>query len=62
MNPVAAWHPKHPELILSSSELAELWNRQADAFNQWENLGLDERLAWAQEQAISACQRVELAL
>jgi len=61
VNPVAAWHPNHHGLILSGSELAELWNKQADEFNQWESLGLDERLAWAQEQVISACHRAELA-
>jgi hypothetical protein len=60
VNPVAAWHPDHHELILSGSELAELWNKQADEFNQWESLGLDEQLAWAQERAISACHRAGL--
>jgi hypothetical protein len=48
-------------LILSESELAKSWNKQADEFNQWESLGLDERLAWAQEQAISACYKARLA-
>jgi hypothetical protein len=48
-------------LILSDSELAKSWNKQADEFNQWESLGLDERLAWAQEQAISACYKAMMA-
>jgi hypothetical protein len=47
-------------LILSDSELAKSWNKQADEFNQWESLGLDEQLAWAQERAISACHRTGL--
>ncbi len=58
-------HPLDPRFrvkpILSGSDLAELWNNQADEFNQWESLGLDERLAWAQEQAISACCKARLA-
>lgn len=37
---------------LSEQELREQWNAQADQFNQWESLDLDEQLAWAQARAI----------
>ena len=37
---------------LSEQELREQWNAQADHFNQWESLGLDEQLEWAQARAI----------
>jgi len=34
--------------------LIESWNKQADEFNQWEFLSLNEQLAWAQVQAVEA--------
>ena len=37
---------------LSEQELRDQWNAQADHFNQWESLGLDEQLEWAQARAI----------
>ena len=39
----------------SKLELAELeaaWNAQVDPMNQWSELGLDEIVAFAQEQAL----------
>lgn len=32
-------------------ELEDLWNKEADNYNQWDNLGLDEKIAFAQEVA-----------
>jgi hypothetical protein len=48
-----------PELEgpISESELAAMWNQQADAFNQWESLDSGEQLAWAQARAISRYAR-----
>jgi hypothetical protein len=38
---------------LSVEELREQWNSQADHFNEWESLGLDEQFEWAQACAIA---------
>jgi hypothetical protein len=50
--------PKPPELtdayLISAHDLAAGWNQQADAYNQWDSLDLDEQLAWAQSRAIAA--------
>lgn len=37
---------------MTLDELANAWNAQADPFNQWEELGLDEMVAFAQQQAL----------
>lgn len=37
-----------PSLI---EQLRDSWNAQADEFNDWDSLGLDEMLEWAQVQA-----------
>jgi len=42
---------------ISESELAAMWNQQADAFNQWESLDSGEQLAWAQARAIARYAR-----
>jgi hypothetical protein len=49
-------HPR-PEGPISESELAAMWNQQADAFNQWESLDSGEQLAWAQARAIARYAR-----
>lgn len=38
----------------SEDELRKAWNSQADEHNQWDSLGLDEKLAWAQNQAMAS--------
>jgi hypothetical protein len=43
-----------PLAPFSEDELREQWNAQADVFNHWDNLGLDEQLGWAQARAIAA--------
>ena len=37
---------------MTLNELEAAWNAQADPFNQWEALGLDEIVAFAQQQAL----------
>lgn len=39
------------ELPLSLDQLRDQWNAQADDFNQWDSLGLDEQIGWAQARA-----------
>ena len=39
---------------ISEQDLAAQWNQQADKHNQWDNLGIDEQLAWAQARAVAA--------
>lgn len=36
------------EKIMTVDELKDLWNSQADHMNQWDELGLDEIVAFAQ--------------
>ena len=43
-----------PPGLLSEDDLRRAWNQQADEPNQWDSLGSDEQLAWAQVQAIDA--------
>ena len=42
---------------IPESELAAMWNQQADSFNQWESLDSGEQLAWAQAQALARIGR-----
>ena len=42
-----------PEEPIPESELADMWNQQADLFNQWESLDSGEQLEWAQARAIA---------
>ena len=37
---------------MTLDELEAAWNAQADPFNQWEELGIDEIVAFAQQQAL----------
>lgn len=43
-------------------ELKNAWNAQADKYNQWDELGHDEIVAFAQQRAIAAererCARI----
>jgi hypothetical protein len=43
---------------MSIDELKAAWNAQADAMNQWDELGLDEIVDFAQEQMREACAKV----
>lgn len=55
----AVWHAYEtaPEGPIPESELADMWNQQADSFNQWESLDSGEQLEWAQARAIARCVR-----
>ena len=44
----------HVELTIPEEWLAESWNKQADDFNQWDSLSLEEQLQWAQVKAVEA--------
>ena len=46
---------------ISENDLREQWNEQADEFNQWESLGLNEQLEWAQIRAIAADRAQQVA-
>ncbi len=39
--------------LLGLDQLEEAWNAQADEANGWNELGLDEIIAWAQRQALA---------
>jgi hypothetical protein len=39
-------------------ELKEMWNKAADKNNQWEELGLDEIVHFAQEQMKNTCVEI----
>jgi hypothetical protein len=41
------------EELLGLDQLEEAWNAQADEANGWNELGLDEIIAWAQRQALA---------
>lgn len=43
---------------MSIDELEAAWNAQADAMNQWDELGIDEIVDFAQEQMREACAHV----
>jgi hypothetical protein len=60
---LARWsRPAKPELqgpwptdeeLLGIEDLEAAWNAQADAFNSWDELGIDEIVCWAQRQALA---------
>jgi hypothetical protein len=60
---LARWsRPAQPELqgpwptdeeLLGIEDLEAAWNAQADAFNSWDELGIDEIVWWAQRQALA---------
>ena len=39
--------------LLGVDELRDAWNAQADAANSWDELGMDEMLCFAQQQALA---------
>ena len=41
--------------LLDLDQLRDAWNRQADAANSWDELGVDEMIAYAQQQALNKC-------
>ena len=41
------------EELLGIEDLQTDWNAQADAFNSWDELGIDEIVCWAQRQALA---------
>jgi hypothetical protein len=41
------------EELLGIEDLEAAWNAQADAFNSWDELGIDEIVWWAQRQALA---------
>jgi hypothetical protein len=43
-------------------ELKAAWNSHADRYNQWEELGLDEIIRFAQERMRDRCADICLAL
>ena len=45
---------KEQRELPSYSEVVDLWNKQADEYNQWDELGEDEKIEWAMRVAIEA--------
>jgi hypothetical protein len=45
------------EELLGIEDLEATWNAQADAFNSWDKLGIDEIVWWAQRQALARSGR-----
>ena len=45
--------PTTDEDLLTLDELEAAWNAQADAFNSWDELGIDEIIWFAQQQALA---------
>jgi hypothetical protein len=43
---------------MTEQELANIWNSHADEFNQWDTLGLDEKLEFAIRIECDACAKV----
>lgn len=43
--------PNEPE-VLSLKDLEEAWNKDADEYNQWDTLGLDEIVEFAQKMVL----------
>ena len=48
------------EELLSLDELRDAWNAQADAVNSWDELGMDEIIWFAQQQALARWGRPAL--
>jgi hypothetical protein len=44
--------------LLSIDDLRDAWNAQSDAFNSWDELGIDEIIWFAQQQAGEAARKV----
>jgi hypothetical protein len=43
--------------LLSIDDLRDAWNAQSDAFNSWDDLGIDEIIWFAQQQALARWSR-----
>ena len=52
---LAESEPEGPtnEDLFSLDQLRDKWNAQADAFNTWDELGIDEIVWWTQHQALA---------
>ena len=44
--------------MMTLKELEAAWNAEADHYNQWPNLGLDEMIEFAQQQEREACAKI----
>lgn len=44
----------------TEQQIAAAWNAQADEFNQWDELDLEEKIEWAAKWCASQAQRVPL--
>lgn len=44
--------------MMTLDELEAAWNAQADQHNQWCDIGLDEKIAYAQQVEREACAKV----
>lgn len=40
---------------MTIDDLSEAWNAEVDAWNQWDSLGLDEIVAFAQKMERESC-------
>ena len=45
--------------LLGIEDLEAAWNAQADPFNSWDELGLDEIVCWAQNQLLAIAAELE---
>lgn len=43
---------------MNVEELKALWNKDADIYNQWDDLGVDEIVAFAQDVEREACAQL----
>ena len=43
---------------MNRQEIIDSWNAQADEYNQWDDLGEDEKLDWAMQMEREACAKV----
>ena len=44
--------------MLTIEQVITAWNAQADDFNQWESLGLDEQIEFAQQLECERCAKI----
>ena len=43
---------------MNRQEIIDSWNAQADEYNQWDDLGEDEKLDWAMQMEREACAQL----
>lgn len=43
---------------MNRQEIIDSWNAQADEYNQWDDLGEDEKLEWAMQMEREACAKL----